>query len=37
MSEEKEQERRVSFEYPVPAQMMAIDGTWRRVCKIKDA
>jgi len=37
MSEEKEQERRVSFEYPVPAQMMAIDGTWRRVCKIEDA
>jgi hypothetical protein len=37
MSEEKQQEsRRVTFEYPLPVQMMAIDGTWRRSCAIKD-
>lgn len=37
MPKEKEQEsRRVSFEHPVPAQMMAIDGTWRRACTLKD-
>jgi len=37
MSKEKQQEsRRVTFEYPLPVQMMAIDGTWRRSCAIKD-
>jgi hypothetical protein len=37
MSEEKQQEeRRVRFESPVPAQMMAIDGTWRRACTLQD-
>ncbi|WP_342737414.1 hypothetical protein [Bradyrhizobium sp. B117] len=36
MPQEKEQEsRRVTFEHPVPAQMMAIDGTWRRSCHLK--
>ena len=28
--------RRVVFERGYDAQMMAIDGTWRRVCKIED-
>ena len=38
MPREKEQEgRRVTFEHPLPANMMAIDGTWRRACAIKDA
>ncbi|MBR0916040.1 hypothetical protein ACE102_22520 [Bradyrhizobium sp. vgs-9] len=37
MPTEKEQEGRwVSFEPPLPAQMMAIDGTWRRACMLKD-
>lgn len=37
MPTEKEQEgRRVTFEHPLPAQMMAIDGTWRRACMLKD-
>jgi hypothetical protein len=37
MPAEKEQEdRRVTFEHPLPAQMMAIDGTWRRACMLKD-
>ena len=37
MPTEKEQEdRRVTFEHPLPAQMMAIDGTWRRACTLKD-
>jgi hypothetical protein len=37
MPAEKEQEgRRVTFEHPLPAQMMAIDGTWRRACTLKD-
>ena len=37
MSAEKDQEgRRVTFERPLPAQMMAIDGTWRRACLLKD-
>jgi hypothetical protein len=26
----------VSFEYALPAQMMAIDGTWRRSCNVKE-
>jgi hypothetical protein len=25
----------VTFERPLPAQMMAIDGTWRRPCSVK--
>lgn len=25
----------VTFETPIPAQMMAIDGTWRRPCTVK--
>jgi hypothetical protein len=37
MPAEKEQEgRRVTFEHPLPAQMMAIDGTRRRACMLKD-
>jgi len=28
--------KRVAFEHPVPAQLMAIDGTWRRECNIDD-
>lgn len=27
---------RVAFERPLPVQIMAIDGTWRRSCKLKD-
>ncbi|MGM4955302.1 hypothetical protein ACT4MK_08045 [Bradyrhizobium barranii] len=38
MPAQKEQEdRRVTFEHPLPAQMMAIDGTWRRACTLKEA
>jgi hypothetical protein len=33
---ERRQSKRVIFEYPVPAQLMAIDGTWRRECSIYD-
>jgi hypothetical protein len=33
--EEKQEGRRVTFEHPVPAQIMAIDGTWRRPCGLK--
>jgi hypothetical protein len=32
----KEPPQKVAFERPLPAQMMAIDGTWRRCCAIKD-
>ena len=28
--------KRVAFEHPVSAQLMAIDGTWRRECAIED-
>lgn len=28
--------KRVTFEYPIAAQLMAIDGTWRRECSIYD-
>jgi hypothetical protein len=35
MSKEK-RERRVTFDHPFPAQMMAIDGTWRRECYLKN-
>ena len=33
---ERRIEKRVAFERPVPAQLMAIDGTWRRECAIED-
>ncbi|MET4036588.1 hypothetical protein ABIB94_008184 [Bradyrhizobium sp. JR7.2] len=37
MPPQKEQESRwVAFEHPLQSQMMAIDGTWRRECKLKD-
>lgn len=37
MSADKKQEgRRVTFERPLPASMMAIDGTWGRSCAIMD-
>ncbi len=37
MPKDKEQEgQRVTFERPFPAHMMAIDGTWRRRCTLKD-
>lgn len=37
MPQDKEREsRRVTFEHRLPAQMMAIDGTWRRSCSLKD-
>jgi hypothetical protein len=37
MPAEKEQAgRQVIFEHPLPAQMMAIDGTWRRACTLKE-
>ena len=37
MTKETEPEgRRVTFEHPFPAHMMAIDGTWRRSCTIKE-
>jgi hypothetical protein len=33
----KEQEvKRISFAHPLPAHMMAIDGTWCRSCVLKD-
>jgi len=33
---ERRQNKRVVFEHPVAAQLMAIDGTWRRDCSIED-
>jgi hypothetical protein len=37
MPEEKQKdEHRVTFEYLVPVQVMAIDGTWRRPCILKE-
>ena len=36
MSHEKRAGPRVSFEHERPAQMMAIDGTWRRECTIEN-
>lgn len=37
MPKEKQRDgHRVAFERPLPAQMMAIDGTWRRPCLVKD-
>lgn len=35
MSETQEQDKRVVFERPVDARLMAIDGTWQP-CKIHD-
>jgi hypothetical protein len=34
--EQKEHVLRVAFEHPIPAQLMAIDGTWRRPGRLKD-
>ncbi|TPQ40278.1 pilus assembly protein PilZ [Bradyrhizobium guangdongense] len=37
MSEAPEQDgKRVVFERPLEARLMAIDGTWQRACKIHD-
>ncbi|TYO64342.1 PilZ domain-containing protein [Bradyrhizobium hipponense] len=36
MLPDKRGARRVSFERAVPANMMAIDGTWQRACTVKD-
>jgi hypothetical protein len=36
MSDTQEQDKRVAFERPVDARLMAIDGTWQRGCKIYD-
>lgn len=37
MTQDKKREgRRVVFEHRLPAQMMAIDGTWRRSCSLKE-
>ena len=33
---ERRDGKRVTFEHPVQAQLMAIDGTWRRECSIED-
>lgn len=36
MIPDKRATHRVSFERPVTANMIAIDGTWRRACTLKD-
>ena len=37
MSEgELRKDRRIAFERPLDARVMAIDGTWQRACKIHD-
>jgi hypothetical protein len=36
MSTERRKGERVTFERGVPAQMMGIDGTWRRECMMED-
>jgi hypothetical protein len=37
MPKDREQEsRRVAFEHRLPVQLMAIDGTWRRSCNLKE-
>jgi hypothetical protein len=36
MPKNKEERKRVTFEHRLPAQMMAIDGTWRRSCSVVD-
>jgi hypothetical protein len=33
---ERRDGKRIAFEHPIPAQLMAIDGTWRRECTIED-
>jgi hypothetical protein len=33
---EQRNDRRVAFERPIDARVMAIDGTWQRACKIYD-
>lgn len=30
------EDRRITFERPLSAHMMAIDGTWRRSCVVKE-
>ena len=35
MREETPDAQRVKFERPIPVQIMAIDGTWRRACELK--
>ena len=32
----EEEGKGVTFERPLPVQMMAIDGTWRRSCALKE-
>lgn len=34
--QDPEEARRVHFERPIPAHIMAIDGTWKRECTIRD-
>lgn len=36
MPKKEEQGRRVTFEQPLAAHMMAIDGTWRRSCNVRE-
>lgn len=38
MPEEKQndEQRSVTFDHDVPVQIMAIDGTWRRPCTLKE-
>jgi hypothetical protein len=36
MPSERQKGDRVTFERGIPAQMMGIDGTWRRDCKLED-
>lgn len=36
MPKTQEQARKVIFEQPLSAYMMAIDGTWRRACQVKE-
>ena len=36
MKLEQRKVQRVKFERGFPAQMMAIDGTWRRECMMED-
>jgi hypothetical protein len=35
MSAKQVKHRSVTFEQAIPAQMIAIDGTWRRSCTVK--
>jgi hypothetical protein len=37
MAVDQRKSRRVVFERGFAAHMMAIDGTWRRACKVEDA